>query len=433
MRRKWTKKKTAILAASYLTAALLALGFWAWTGHSRLADYRLAAKYSSGRAFDETVRSVEALSQALAKSVYAADAGMCGRICSEAYANALAAETALSTLPFSTQELEQISAFLNVAGDYAYTLGYESAREGFSQEQLENLTELSASAAEFSDLLRQLQAGVGEGSVVMDSREVRLNNVDGQPEGTELLSARLAAYEQSFRAPAELKYDGLYGKEEQTSQWKYEKGELKQLAADCAGVKPEELTLKYSYEGEEGLVCYAAGDTLICVSPAGVVSMSQSRLVGESLLDPDQALEAAETFLAEQGFEDLELKDSRVSGALALLHFARVEDGAVCLDNCVSVTVALDDGSIYAFNAADYDPKASGAQWTLSQEQAEEKLPASLTLNESRKVLICSEGGRSFACYELRCSDGEKQVLLYIDAADGSQRRIEVPEPAGET
>ena len=218
MRRKWTKKKTAILAASYLTAALLALGFWAWTGHSRLADYRLAAKYSSGRAFDETVRSVEALSQALAKSVYAADAGMCGRICSEAYANALAAETALSTLPFSTQELEQISAFLNVAGDYAYTLGYESAREGFSQEQLENLTELSASAAEFSDLLRQLQAGVGEGSVVMDSREVRLNNVDGQPEGTELLSARLAAYEQSFRAPAELKYDGLYGKEEQTSQ-----------------------------------------------------------------------------------------------------------------------------------------------------------------------------------------------------------------------
>lgn len=424
MRKK--KKKAVILLTSYTAAALLALGLWAWAGHNALADYRLAAKYSSGQAFEETVRAVEALSLALDKSVYAVDGSMCSRVCSEAYANALAAEAAMSTLPFATQELEQLSGFLNVAGDYAYTLAFEAAEEGFSQQQLETLTEMSATASGLANTLRQLRAALGEGGVIMDSREVRLSNAGDENQDRELLSARLLAYEQSFQPMAELEYDGIYGVGKKEMKWRYNDAEMKELAASFAGVSPEELELRYEYEGEDGRVCYAAGDLLVNVSPAGVESMSQSRLVGEALLSASQALEAAQGFLSEHGYEQLQLKDSRVNGALALMRFARMEEDAVCLDNCLSVTVALDDGSVYAFNAAEYTDEPSEAQWNVEQAQAEEALPQGLELLESRKVVIRSEGERDLACYELKASDGKRRVLIYVDASDGRQRRIEL-------
>lgn len=419
-------KKTKILTATYITAAFLALGLYARASHNALADYRLAAKYSAGQAFEETVRSVDALSQALSKSVYATDGSMCSRICSEAYANALAAETAMSTLPFATQELEQLSGFLNVAGDYAYTLAFEAAGEGFTKEQLKALTEMASTASNFSNVLRQLQGSVNEGSVIMDSREARLDNAGADGDGTEKLSARLLAYEQSFQPMAELQYDGMYGVGDKDLKWRYNRDEMQKLAAEYAGVRPEELELRYEYEGEDGRVCYSAGDTLVCVSPAGVESLFQSRLVGEDLLSADEALEIAQEFLTDRGFKDLQLRDSRINGAVALMHFARVEDEAVCLDNTLTISVALDDGSIYGFNATRYSEDASGAEWNIDQEQAEEKLPEGLELSDVRKVIIRSAGEKDLACYELKASDGKNQVLIYVDAATGSQCRIEL-------
>ena len=429
MRKNGKKKK--ILAFSYLTALVAALGLAAWVCHGSLADYRLAARYSADQAFEEAARSVTALSEALEKSVYATDGPMCGRLCSEAYANALAAETAVATLPFATQELEQLSGFLNVAGDYAYTLAFEAVTEGFSREQLENLRQLSGVAAEFSGVLEKLRGSLSDGSVIMDSREIRLSNVDSA-EGTELPSARLLAYEQSFQPLAKLEYDGLYGAAAEEPEWRYTKDEMKELAAAFTGVEPEDLELRYEYEDDKGWQCYQAGETLICVSPRGVESLSQSRLVGEDSLSADQALEIAEDFLAEQGFEKLELRDSRINGAVALLHFAAVEGDAVCLDNQLSVAVALDDGSIYGFNAAEYRQEPSGLRWTVDQAQAEQALPEGLKPDEARKVVIQSPGKQNLPCYEFRCTDGDRQLLLYVNGETGRQSLIKIIE-SGET
>ena len=116
----------------YACAAIAVLGLCVGIGQARLKDFRLAARYSSARAFEETVGAVNDLSLSLQKSLYATDAGMCARICSDVCADARAAEAALSTLPFSTVELAEVSGFLGVAGDYAYTLCGE-AGDGFDE------------------------------------------------------------------------------------------------------------------------------------------------------------------------------------------------------------------------------------------------------------------------------------------------------------
>ena len=78
------KRRARIRTVSYITAAIAGLALLAYARSADLNDSRLAAGYSAGRAFEETVTAVDALSAALSKSVYATDGGMCARICSEA-------------------------------------------------------------------------------------------------------------------------------------------------------------------------------------------------------------------------------------------------------------------------------------------------------------------------------------------------------------
>ena len=149
------KRKAKILLISYVSVLVVALALYAWAGQWGLGWYRRTVGESASLAYEETVRSVETLSQVLAKSPYATDPEMCDRICCEAYACAAAAESAMSTLPFSTWELEQLSGFLNTAGDYAHALCGQG--QPFSEKQRRELGDLAASAADFSDTLLDLR------------------------------------------------------------------------------------------------------------------------------------------------------------------------------------------------------------------------------------------------------------------------------------
>lgn len=420
------KKKARILAATYVIAAIVALGIYSGVCGSQLETHRLAAKYSSGRAFEETVTAVDALSAALKKSAYATDGAMCSLICGEAYADALAAETAMSALPFSTQELEQLSAFLNTAGDYAHSLCFEAAAEGFTEKQLDDLDNMSRKAAEFSEALRDMQGSVNSGDVIMDSRIARLANV-GVDEG-EKLSAKLLDYEAQFEPGGELEYDGKYSsKTKKDSGLRLTEEDMLRKAAEFAGVDKSELKKEYDYQGEDGRHCYSAGDVMICVSPTGVESMACSRLVSESSVSQEEAEQTAAEFLRSHGYEDVELISTKIYGAVARMEFARVENDAVCIDDTLTVAVALDDGSIYAFNAVEYSTEDTGAQWEIDEQQAAEKLPQGLKTQEMRKVIIETAGGRAMPCYEFSCTDkAQRQVKIYVDAQTGRQCRISV-------
>lgn len=416
------RRKTKVILFSYAAAALTVFGVFLYQGHKNLSAYRLAAKYTSGMAFEETVGAVDGLSTALEKSIYASDSGMCSKICTQIYARALAAETAMSALPFSTQEMEQVSAFLNMAGDYAYTLNFQASQEGFSEEQKETLYEMSKTAAEFAEFLSLARSAVYEGSLIIDSREEKIQNVFGEDE-TEKLSQRLLQYESEFRPMGELVYDGRYGKEpEKSAGGTLTQEEILSLAAEYVETEPSNLRKEYDYEGTEGRSCYSVGDVMICVSPAGVESFSGSRLVGEMRISAEEAEKKAAEFLQKHGFENMELAERKLNGAVMNLSYSKKENGAVCLDNCLRVSVAMDDGSIYSFDSCDYSGGDSEAEWKIDEKTAAGKLPDSLKCAESRKVIRKSPGGKDMACWEFSCvNDKGRGVKIYVDAEEGEQ------------
>ena len=110
---------------------------------------------------------------------------------------------------------------------------------------------------------------------------------------------------------------------------------------------------------------------------------------------------------------------------VAAMCFGCTQEEAACLDSCINIAVALDNGSIYAFDATGMRTADESLQWTVTKEAAEQKLPAGLSLQESRKGTCKSPGGSSVPCYELKCSDEKgREVKLYINAVTGLQQEI---------
>lgn len=417
-------RKAKFIFGTYIAAALVVLSVCCAIGYSRLTDYRRAAAYSSRAAFETTVKSVDSMGSSLKKSLYATDGGMCSSLCGQVYAAASAAEASMMSLPFATQELENLASFLNLVGDYAYSLAPTAAEEGFSQEQLEQLESFSQQAVDFASLLRQLQMDLNNGLVLLDSREERLQNVGESGQGK--ISAALLEYESGFDGSS-FEYDGKYGLKEEPEAGELSEEQAKELAAQVAGVDPMELKEEYSYAGTDGRRCYSAGDLIICVSSRGLESIGQSRLVSSARLSTEKARQKAEEFLSTLGLDEMALISYSDSGTIASFNFAQIQDEALRLGSGVKVSVALDDGSIYSYNGEDYSYEQAELSWDTDEETAAEQLPENVSSEGVRRVTIESEGGRELPCYEFSCINSEGENLkIYVDAQSGKQCRIDI-------
>ncbi len=416
--------KAKFVFGTYIAAALVVLSVCCAIGYSRLTDYRRAAAYSSRASFETTVKAVDSMGSALKKSLYATDGGMCSSLCGQVYASASAAEAALLSLPFATQELENLAGFLNLAGDYAYSLAPVVSEEGFTQEQQEQMESFSQQAGDFAALLRQLQMDLNNGLVLLDSREQRLQNVGEPDEGK--ISAALLEYETGFDGSA-FEYDGKYTLKDEPEAGELSEEEAKELAATVAGVESRELKEEYSYSGTDGRRCYSAGDMIICVSSRGLESIGQSRLVSSGRLSTEKARQRAEEFLSKLGLEEMALISYSDTGTVASFNFAQVQDDALRLDSGVKVSVALDDGSIYAYNGEDYSYETAELSWNTDEKTAAQQLPESVSSEGVRRVTIQSEGGREIPCYEFSCLNAQGENLkIYVDAQTGKQCRIDI-------
>ena len=156
------KKKTKIVITSYVLAALTAMGGLALMFNARAEGYRLQLENTYQHAFSELVSNVSDLDNALQKTLYAGTPSMLGSVCTEVYGCALAAQYALSEMPFSSYEYENTAGFITRAGDYALMLAKKAgAGEMGSQEEHDNLASLSQTATVLAGNLNQLRMDVG--------------------------------------------------------------------------------------------------------------------------------------------------------------------------------------------------------------------------------------------------------------------------------
>ena len=418
-------KKAQRLLIVYALAALGALGALSFAAEKRLVYYRREADIGASRAFEEAVDAARSLSLSLGKLAYVTDDALGRSLCARAAADAGRAEAAISVLPFSTQELEQTQGWLNRAGDYAMSL-VSKAGEALDETERGHLRELEKGAADFAELLTQLQGALHDGSVALDRREKPLRNTGADE--TPKLSARLLDYEAGLDAPTAFVYEGRYSPRESPAPGTLSPEQGRALAARALGVEERELLEEAAAEGPDGRRSYSARGALVGVSSRGLEFLAQPRLIGEAVISLEQARTKAAAFLGRMGWEALSLCAEGEDGPVARFSFAPTRDGAPCIDDALQVAVALDDGSVCALDATKLrEPDREALDWSVGEETARATLPPGLEAEAVRRVVRRSPGGRSLACWELRCTGEQGEELrFYVDAADGRQLDIEL-------
>ena len=438
------KRRVRVLAASFTAAAFaVSVGFGV-QGYARAEDYRRQLDNGYRQAFTELTTAAGELDAALEKVTYATTPALFASLCAQAYAKALAAQTALGELPYGNVELEQTAAFFAKAGDYAMAMARGAGAEGVcTDENRETLRGLAAAAGELSATLQELQLQLDGGAL--------------HPEDVAAVEARLAAaaedggqitggsafqtVEADFPQVPTLIYDGPFSEHLSSRTPQMLEGlpqvteeEARRAAAAFAGLRAEVFTPTSDGAGNLPAWGFSAladgGELYVEITKQGgqVLQMLSSRPVGEAALSRKEGVEQAAAFLEEHGYRDMAPSYFLEGDGILTVHFAPVLDGVYCYPDLVKVGVALDNGDVVSFEAHGYlmnhgarEPAAPA----VSADEAAERVDSSLTILSRQLALIPTGGEYEVLCHEFKCQNADGgHVLVYVNAATGQQERI---------
>ena len=433
-----------VLAVSFTAAAFaVSVGFGV-QGYVRAEDYRRQLDNGYRQAFTELNAAAGELDAALEKVTYATTPSLFAALCAQAYAKALAAQTALGELPYGNVELEQTAAFFAKAGDYAMAMARGAGAEGVcTDENRETLRGLAAAAGELSATLQELQLQLDGGAL--------------HPEDVAAVEARLAAaaedggqitggsafqtVEADFPQVPTLIYDGPFSEHLSSRTPQMLEGlpqvteeEARRAAAAFAGLRAEVFTPTSDGAGNLPAWGFSAlvdgGELYVEITKQGgqVLQMLSSRPVGEAALSRKEGVEQAAAFLEEHGYRDMAPSYFLEGDGILTVHFAPVLDGVYCYPDLVKVGVALDNGDVVSFEAHGYlmnhgarEPAAPA----VPADEAAERVDTSLTVLSRQLALIPTGGEYEVLCHEFKCQNADGgHVLVYVNAATGQQERI---------
>lgn len=438
------KRRVRVLAASFTAAAFaVSVGFGV-QGYARAEDYRRQLDNGYRQAFTELTTAAGELDAALEKVAYATTPSLFASLCTQAYAKALAAQTALGELPYGNVELEQTAAFFAKAGDYAMSMARGASGEGVcTDESRETLRGLAAAAGELSATLQALQLQLDGGVLSPEdvaAAEARLAAAqeDGEPVTS---GSAFQTVEADFPQVPTLIYDGpfsehLSGRTPQMLEGlpQVTEEEARRAAAAFAGLRAEVFTRTSDGAGNLPAWGFSAladgGELYVEITKQGgqVLQMLSSRPVGEAALSRKEGVEQAAAFLEEHGYRDMAPSYFLEGDGILTVHFAPVLDGVYCYPDLVKVGVALDNGDVVSFEAHGYLMKHGArepAAPAVSADEAAERVDSSLTILSRQLALIPTGGEYEVLCHEFKCQNADGgHVLVYVNAATGQQERI---------
>ena len=438
------KRRVRVLAASFTAAAFaVSVGFGV-QGHIRAEDYRRQLDNGYRQAFTELTTAAGELDAALEKVTYATTPALFASLCAQAYAKALAAQSALGELPYGNVELEQTAAFFAKAGDYAMAMARGAGAEGVcTDESRETLRGLAAAAGELSATLQALQLQLDGGALhPEDVAAVEARLAAAAEDGGQITSgSAFQTVEADFPQVPTLIYDGpfsehLSGRTPQMLEGlpQVTEEEARRAAAAFAGLRAEVFTRTSDGAGELPAWGFSAladgGELYVEITKQGgqVLQMLSSRPVGEAALSRKEGVEQAAAFLEEHGYRDMAPSYFLEGDGILTVHFAPVLDGVYCYPDLVKVGVALDNGDVVSFEAHGYlmnhgarEPAAPA----VSADEAAERVDSSLTVLSRQLALIPTGGEYEVLCHEFKCQNADGgHVLVYVNAATGQQERI---------
>ena len=437
-------KRKNVVILSFILAGFLVLGGFIIQKDNESKYYRRQIVNNYQRAFISMASEIGEMDASLQKCIYSGTPSMVAGICTEVYGKAASAKNALSEMPFSSNEFENMQGFISKVGDYVFVLSKKAGAGGeISEEEYDSLKSLSEISFVLSNNLIQLMSRVAGGELSLaDMQRSKMEAAKLGEEATGgVFEGQLKLVESEFPEVPSLLYDGpfsshiaglkpkmLEGKDEVSEE------EAKAAAADFLEIEQSEL----NYEGERAgslpahtfTAKFDGAEVNIDITKQGgvVCNMFSSKTSSGEVISREDAVKIAARFLEKKGYPDMKESYYAVSNNIVTINFAYLEGDVKCYTDLIKVSVALDKGGIVGFESQGYvmnHVKRELPPVQVSKEEAAERVSKRLTISDHAMAVIPTMGKNEEFCHEFKCeNDGGQKYVVYINAETGREARI---------
>ena len=413
--------------------------------YKKQTEYRQASENSYNQAFYELVDYVQNVENYLGKSLISTSPEHGAETLTNVWKEANLAQTYLSQLPISSNELENTSKFLNQVSDYSYSLSRKNINnESLTQEDLDNLKELHEYSVNLENVLNQLSNDINNGKVKWGELASKGSSVFAR-EVSNISKDSFKNIEQEFHEDAGLIYDGAFS-EHITKAEKVgltgddiDEEKAKTIATEFIGndriqeinsngfsenadIPTFDFTIKLKDEEN-------ASDVNISITKKGghILYSNFDRKVESENIDEETAKELGIKYLEEKGYKNMKATYYIKEEGIMTVNYAYVQNDITMYPDLIKLKIALDNGEILGIETQGYlnsHTERSLESPKISKEKAKEKLNKNLEIKSEGLAVIPTEYKTEILCWEFKGTVDGTDFLVYINATNGKEEDI---------
>lgn len=410
----------AWLALAVLLAGAVAFGA-AETVRANRLEARLREVYDG--AVLSALRQMEDMQLSLNKALLSGDETECRQYLSAVSSGAARVQSSLALLPLPHAAAQRAAKFANQLGDYADVL---LAASQMTEEDAGRLDTLIDACGQCVAALYAARDALPARALA--AKEDFYAAGDGEEAFDSAVSYPTLIYDGPFSDARETGAAKGLGQREVTREearqivLHFVGDERVQAVADGADTGGDIPCYGFTLTLRDGLTLEAAvtrqGGKVLWLSPDSG-SFSQDRSI-------EECREAAQSFLAARGYENMRATYFQVYEGVAVLSFAASQGETILYPDLIKVQLRMDTAEVVGVEARNYlmNHTARGALLpTLSQEEAQGAVSSRLHVTGCRLCLIPTDAGEKL-CYEFSGDSRGDAYLCYINAETGKQEEL---------
>jgi germination protein YpeB len=426
--------------------AILGLGYW---GFKEQQTRKMAEAYVNNnyqRSFYNLADHVQNMEVLLSKSLLVSEKKYDGKVYSDIWQHASAAQENLTQLPVNQSIVGRTSKFLTQVGDYSRMMAAGAGSDTeISSDKWKTLNKLYLQSQELNKDLQTAQSNLMNGHVsIQELAGESGSKMQGQAK--KLASSNFQQINQKVQDYPALIYDGPFSDH-------LEKTKPRGVTGASIGVsEARSKALGYIEQSQKTNLVAQVTDktkgkipsyrteiypqkdnknkTVVEVTQQGghLIWLINTRSVGKSTVSIDAAIKKAQQYLAKHGYKNMmDTYYVREDGSVTI-NFAYVDkNDIIYYDDLIKVTVALDNGDIVAVDASGYlmshyDRKLAPPKVTMAE--AKKAVNKNVNIKGGRLAVIPTDSGGEKLTYEFSGVLNKEIYLIYIDSQTGKQEKI---------
>ena len=426
--------------------AVMALGYW---GYKEQQSRKMMEAYVNNnyqRSFYNLTDHVQNMQVLLGKSLLVSERKYDGKIYSDIWQQASAAQENLTQLPVNQSIVGRTAKFLSQVGDYARMMAAGAGSDTeVSGEKWQTLNKLYNQSQGLNKDLQSAQSSLMDGHVsIQDLVGEAHGNLKGQAK--KLASNNFQQINQKVQEYPQLIYDGPFSDHLEKTKPKGVTGEnisvsearsraldnieqsqrtnlIAQVTDKTKGKIPSYRTEIYPQQNNKN-------KTVVDVTQQGghLIWLINTRSVGKSTISIEDARKKALQYLSKHGYKDMiDTYYIREDGSVTYNFAYRDKNDVIIYDDLIKVTVALDNGDVVGVDASGYlmshhDRKIGPPKVTLVE--AKKAINKNVEIKGGRLAVIPTDSGGEKLTYEFTGLLNKEKFLIYIDSETGKQEKI---------